>query len=160
MPEKSLADSLGNITFGYMNIAGEKIAAKVSYTIDGKQLEANTNEATDIRALRLRPGQHSLTAICGEDTIRRQFVVFTLQDKKAPIETHDWFYQSSSNFPATIQIGSSDEEHHIYYTILTSGKMLESGIMEGHDCLHSRTFSYKEEYGDGIRITYAWVNKN
>ena len=159
MPEKSLADSLGTITFGYMNIAGEKIAAKVSYTIDGKQLEANTNEATDIRALRLRSGQHSMTAICGEDTIRRQFVVFTLQDKKAPIETHDWFYQSSSNFPATIQVGSSDEEHHIYYTILTSGKMLESGIMEGHDCLHSRTFSYKEEYGDGIRITYAWVNR-
>ena len=103
-----------------MNIAGEKIAAKVSYTIDGKQLEANTNEATDIRALRLRSGQHSMTAICGEYTIRRQFVVFTLQDKKAPIETHDWFYQSSSNFPATIQVGSSDEEHHIYYTILTS----------------------------------------
>ena len=68
MPEKSLADSLGNITFGYMNIAGEKIAAKVSYTIDGKQLEANTNEATDIRALRLRSGQHSMTAICGHKT--------------------------------------------------------------------------------------------
>lgn len=159
LPEKSLADSLGTITFGYMNIAGEKIAGKVSCTIDGKQLEANTNEATDIRHLKLRSGLHSMTAICGEDTIRRQFVVFTLQDKKAPVETHDWFYQSAYSFPATIQVGSSDEEHHIYYTVLTNGKVLESGIMDGHDCLHNRTFSYKEEYGDGIRITYAWVNR-
>lgn len=159
LPEKNLADSLNSITFGYMNIAGEKISAKVSYSIDGKPYEANTNEATALRQLKLHSGLHTLTAICGEDTINRKFVVFTLQDKKSPIETHDWFYQSADCFPATIQVGSSDDEHHIFYTILTSGKVLETGILEGHNSLHNRTFNYKEEYGDGIRITYAWVNR-
>lgn len=159
LPEKNLADSLTNMTFGYKNITGENIAASVTYTIDGKNYDAEANRKIDLTALKLHSGLHSLKAVCGTDTIERKFIVFSLADKKAPVETHDWFYQSSETFPATIQVGNTDAEHHIYYNVFTNGKYMVSGIMEGHNTLHNQTFDYKEEYGDGITVTYAWVNR-
>lgn len=158
LPDKSLADSLLSMTFSYMNIAKEKIEGNVKYTIDGKEYSAQANTTIDMKALKLGSGLHKLNAICGNDTIKRDFVVFTLNDKKAPVETHDWFYQSSETFPCTIQAGNSDDEHYIYYNMQTHGKVLAKGVVEGHDCLHTRTLEYKPEYGDGITITMAWVN--
>lgn len=157
LPSKNLADSLETMSFGYSNIAGEKINGTVVYNIDGKEYTTPANTTVNMANLKLKSGSHILHAVCGNDTIERNFIVFTLTDKKPPIDTHDWFYQSSGTFPATIQIGNTDKEHHIYYNVFTKGKTLEKGIMEGHNCLHNRTFNYKEEYGNGITVTYAWV---
>lgn len=158
LPNKSLADSLQSMTFTYQNIAREKIEGTVNYTIDGKKYSAAANTAIDMKTLKLSSGLHKLHAICGNDTINRDFVVFTLRDKKSPIETHDWFYQSSETFPCTIQVGNSDDEHYIYYNVLTHGKVLAKGVVEGHNCLHTKTLEYKPEYGDGVTISMAWVN--
>ena len=158
LPEKNLVDSLPSLTFNYLNISGEKIAGNVAYTIDGKPYHAQANTAIDLKPLKLHSGLHQLKAICGTDTIARSFVVFSLKDKKAPVETHDWYYQSSTTFPATIQIGNTDDEHHIYYNVFSNGEFMQSGILEGHNSLHNHTFNYKSEYGDGITVTYAWVH--
>ena len=158
LPEKNLVDSLPSLTFNYLNISGEKIAGNVAYTIDGKPYQAQANTAIDLMPLKLHSGLHQLKAICGTDTIARSFVVFSLKDKKAPVETHDWYYQSSTTFPATIQIGNNEDEHHIYYNVFSNGEFMQSGILEGHNSLHNHTFNYKPEYGDGITVTYAWVH--
>ena len=128
LPEKNLVDSLPSLTFNYLNISGEKIAGNVAYTIDGKPYHAQANTAIDLKPLKLHSGLHQLKAICGTDTIARSFVVFSLKDKKAPVETHDWYYQSSTTFPATIQIGNTDDEHHIYYNVFSNGEFMQSGI--------------------------------
>lgn len=158
LPEKNLVDSLPAFTFSYLNIAGEKIAGNVAYTIDGKSYQIEANNEVDLKPMKLHSGLHQLKAICGTDTIERHFIVFSLKDKKAPIETHDWYYQSSTTFPVTIQIGNTDDEHHIYYNVFSNGGYMQSGILEGHNNLHNHTFTYKSEYGDGITITYAWVH--
>lgn len=156
--DKNLVDSLKPITFSYMNIAGEKVDASVAYSIDNVNYTANTNVPLAFPK-GLKSGLHTLKAICGTDTIDRTFILFSLKDKKAPVATHDWFYQSAETFPATIQVGNTDDEHYIYYNVVAADKVVESGMMEGHGELHNRTFNYKEEYGDGITVTYAWINR-
>lgn len=166
MPQRELKDSLRTLTFGYRNNAGKEIPGTVAYTIDNKKYTAKANEELDIRkqmAL-LKSGQHHLQALCGNDTIEQDFVVFSLQDNKAVVETHDWFYQTAEEFPRDgspvhIQLGSSDPVQHVVYTIMSGKKLFESGVIDLRGELHNRSFTYKPEYGTGLVLNYAWVKE-
>ena len=41
-----------------------------------------------------------LQAICEKDTLEQEFVVFSMDDKRPVVETHDWFYISGNEFPS------------------------------------------------------------
>ena len=59
--------------------------------------------------------------------------------------------------PVTLQVGSSDPDLHIVYGIYAGDKVLESGAVKLNASLLNRKFTYKEEYGNGLLLTYAWV---
>lgn len=162
IPEKSLRDSLTTITFAYRNNAGEPIDGTVTYTIDNNSYTCKANTPAKIDAAALASARHNLVAVCGTDTLTTSFVTFTLQDSKAPVETHDWFYQSAEQFPADgspvyIQLGSTDSIQHVVYTIISGDKILEEGRADLHNELRTRAISYKEEWGDGVTLSVAWV---
>lgn len=162
MPEKSLRDSLTTITFAYRNNAGEPIDGTVTYTIDNNSYTCKANTPAKLDAAALASARHNLVAVCGTDTLTTSFVTFTLQDTKAPVETHDWFYQSAEQFPADgspvyIQLGSTDSIQHVVYTIISGDKILEEGRADLHNELRTRAISYKEEWGDGVTLSVAWV---
>ena len=80
-------DSLRHFTFIYKNSAGNDIAAKVRYRIDnGSELTAEANTQIDGTTLiqSLHSGEHTLEAICGKDTLKHKFVVFTMHAEKTP----------------------------------------------------------------------------
>lgn len=162
IPEKSLRDSLTTITFAYRNNAGEPIDGTVTYTIDNNSYTCKANTPAKLDAAALASARHNLVAVCGTDTLTTSFVTFTLQDSKAPVETHDWFYQSAEQFPADgspvyIQLGSTDSIQHVVYTIISGDKIIEEGRADLHNELRTRAISYKEEWGDGVTLSVAWV---
>ena len=165
MSEKIERSKLKVIKFNYLNSAGVEIPGTVTYQIDGgESMTAQANEVVSMTALRLPSGKHTLKAVCGSDTLQKDFVVFSIDDKQPVETTHDWFYQSESSFPRDgspvyIQIGSSDADQHILYTVIAGDKLLESGVIEQSNSLCTRAFTYQEAYGSGICLTYAWVKE-
>lgn len=171
MPDKALRDSLKEITFSYLNAAGKPIDGQVRYAIapyqKNNQTFNNYRTAAANEPVKLKPmksGHYQLHAICGTDTLDQEFVVFSMDDKRPVTETHDWFYQSSSQFPRDgkpvyIQIGSSDEDQHIVYSIYSGNKIIETGAIDQSNAITTRKFAYKEEYGYGLTLTFAWVKR-
>ena len=163
VPEKVLAEKGGKMTFHLFNAAGMDIDAQLRYRIDkGKWQKANTNKKIDLP--RLKSGRYAIEAICGEDTIKRDFMVFSLDDKRPVTETNDWFFVSDSRFPndgtpVTVQVGSSAKDVHVAYSIIYDQTVLESGTFDLSNQLWNRKFTYKEEYGNGLLLVFAWVKE-
>lgn len=171
IPEKNLRDSLKTIKFNYLNAAGSPVDGTVKYVIVPQQKDKNnygysdykTAKANDNVAIKgLSSGAYRLHAICGTDTIDENFVVFSFDDKRPVIETHDWFYLSGIQFPRDggpiyMQVGSSDENQYVVYSIFSDNKVIETGSFNQSNSIQTRKFVYKEEYGDEIFLNYAWV---
>ena len=166
LPEKSVKDSLTAITFSYLNASGQPLTGQVTYRMGGKSYSAEANKPVDVRqaVAGLPSGRHTLLAVCGQDTLEQSFVVFAVTDKKAVVKTHDWFYLSAEEFPADgspvyLQLGSSDSTLHVVYAIFAKDRVLEDGVIDLQGELLNRSFTYKPEYGDGLRLSYAWVKE-
>ncbi|MBQ7420883.1 MAG: alpha-2-macroglobulin [Prevotella sp.] len=163
LPEKVLSDSLKQLTFSYRNAAGKEIDGRVSFSIDGTSFGTHPVNAP-IALNGLKSGSHRLEAVCGSDTIKQDFVVFSMSDKRPAAPTSDWFYVSASEFPRDgkpvyVQVGSSDADQHIVYSIFSGKRIVESGVIDQSNALTTRTFIYKEEYGTGLTMTFAWVKE-
>ena len=159
--EKVLVEDNPTATFHLRNAAGKDIDAEVRYRIDnGEWISVKTNQ--QIALAKLASGKHSVEAMYEDETIDRTFVVFSLDDQKPATETDDWFYQSAGQFandgtPVTIQVGSSDKDVHIVYSIFSGKKLIEQGSFDKSNELINCKLTYNEEYENGLLLTYAWV---
>ncbi len=163
IPEQIRKDQLPPVTFNRRNAAGKEIAGAVRYCLDGgKWKECAANAAGFQLPSSIKSGSHRLEAVCDQDTLDVQFVVFGLDDKKPATQTNDWFYVSHQQFPndgtpVTLQVGSSAPDLYIFYAIYAGKKVIEKGEVKKNGELINRQFTYKEEYGNGLLLTYAWV---
>ena len=145
------------ITFTRRNNSGTEIDGKVSIEIDGKEQGKAVCGKAYVIPMQIPTKSHFIRAICGTDTIEKKFVLFSLEDKAPATETKDWWYTTGDNFPATIQFGTCEKDVHAVYTIFSGSKVIESGYLTLDSSLVTRKFEYKEEYGDGVCYTIAWV---
>ena len=164
LEEKMLLEENPTMTFHLRNAAGKDIDASVKYRIDDNRRwwDWPTQRKIELSGMHLKSGKHTVEAICEGDTLKRDFVVFSIDDKRPATETKDWFWQSDGQFPndgtpVTVQVGSSDKDVHIVYSIFGNDKIIETGAVDKSDELINRKFIYKEEYGDGITLNFAWV---
>ena len=162
--EQMLLEDNPTMTFHLRNAAGKDIDASVKFRIDGVKTWQDwpTQKKKELSGMHLKSGKHTVEAICQGDTLKRDFVVFSLDDKRPATETDDWYYLSNNQFandgkPVTIQVGSSDKDVHIVYSIFTADRLIETGAVDKTNELINRKFTYKEEYGDGIALNFAWV---
>lgn len=158
-----LTDSVRSVTFNLRNAAGHDVSADVRFRLDGKGewLSAKTTEAYTFPA-KISSGKHSLMAICENDTLRQDFVAFSLDDTELPTVTDDWFYVSSQSFPSdgspvTVQIGSSADSVHVVYAAYAGKKLLASGAKDESNSMKNFKIKYQEAFGDGLLLTMAWV---
>ena len=164
IPEQVRKDQLPPLTFYRRNAAGKEIAGTVKYRIDGgKWNECAAN--VQCPKFKVQSGEHRLEAICEQDTLDVKFVVFGLDDKKPATQTNDWFYVSHTQFPndgtpITLQVGSSAPDLYIFYAIYADNKVIEQGEVKKNGELINRQFKYKEEYGNGLLLSYAWKIQN
>lgn len=167
LPEKALRDSLTTFSFGRRNMAGQDITGAITYRIDGSQqtftAEANKEMNVEDSPLKsLKSGTHTIIAVCEGDTLTHVFTIFSLDDEMPCVKTHDWFYQQSEQFnadgkPVSIQIGSSDADVHVLYTVISGNKVIENGTFDLSNQIVKKAYIYKEEYGNGLLLNFAWV---
>ena len=163
LEEEMLLEEKPTMTFHLRNAAGQDIDAQVKYRLNnGKWQDVKTQTRIDLTAMKLKSGLHQVEAICGEDTLKREFTIFSLDDKVPVKETDDWYYISDVRFPndgtpVTLQVGSSAKDMYIAYSIFSGREVVEQGFVNKSNALINRKFNYKEEWGDGILCTFAWV---
>ena len=163
LPQQVRSDQMPTVTFSRRNAAGKEIEGMVKYRIDGgKWQQCAANYQLSIINYQLKSGSHRLEAACEGDSIDMTFEVFGLNDTKPATKTHDWFYVSDSQFPSdgtpvTVQVGSSDPDLYMVYGIFAGNKVIEQGVIKKNAELLNRKFVYKEEYGNGLLLTFAWV---
>ncbi|MBO4849768.1 MAG: alpha-2-macroglobulin [Prevotella sp.] len=157
------SDEMKPVVFTLRNAAGKTVDGMVEYTIDGEKpqkAEANKN----VNLPKLKSGKHVVEAICLGDTVKKEFVIFSIDDKRPCYQTHDWFYASDWEFdsdgkPVVVQVGTSDNDTHVLYTVFTEDKVLEQGAFKLSNANQTRKWTYKKEYGSGVLITFAWVKE-
>ena len=160
IPEKVLTEAGVKVSFHQQNAAGVDLDADVRYRIDnGRWQNVKTNTLFELPLL--KSGQHTLEAICEQDTIVEHFIVFSLDDRRPATETDDWFFASESQFPnngrpVTVQVGSSANDVHILYSILSGTRVVESGYVDRSNELLNRKFAYQDDYANGLLLTFAW----
>lgn len=156
-----LIDKQPKYMFTYNNASGFEIDGSVNFRIDEQPWQqAPTN--SELSLPRLPSGAHTLEAICGSDTLKREFTVFSLDDQRPCTTTDDWFYVEDTRFrdaqsPLTVQVGSSRSDVYIYYSVCAGNSVIESGHVVRSNELVNRKLTYQEEYGDAVLLTFAWV---
>ena len=160
--DKVLNERDETMTFSLKNAAGTDLDAPVSYRFDNSGEWKKTTTGESITLPKMKSGMHKVYAKCDGETLEREFIVFSLDDQRPAEETDDWWYVSHSQFPAdgspvTIQVGASDPDLHILCTFFAGNTLIESGIAKGSNELLNRKLTYKEEYGNGLLATFAWV---
>lgn len=159
--ERMRKDEMKPVQFSLRNASGNEVDGIVTYTIDDKHhLTAEANKEVALPSL--TSGKHVLEAVCMGDTVKKEFVVFSLDDKKPCVETHDWFYASDTQFkndgePVFVQVGSSDRGTRVYYSVFSEDKVLEQGSFTLDNANQTRKWVYQEKFGSGLLITFAWV---
>lgn len=173
LPTQSLANELQEVKFNYLNAAGQPIDGMVKYAIlpyKDYLAKAEYKNYTSVAANqtvklgKFSSGKYHFHAICETDTLDTDVVLFSLTDKQPVVETHAWFYPSDRIFPRDgkpvyIQVGSSDKDVHVFYTVYAEDRIIETGAFEHSNAIRTFKYSYKPEYGDGLHLTFAWVKE-
>ncbi len=165
--DKQCREDSKPFTIAYLNNAGLEIPSQATIYIDGSNsTTVATNTLVTLPIETLSSGTHTLKVTCQGDTISNSFVVFSLDDTQVPITTDAWYYSTtggqsrytlSSNHPEYLQFGTSRENQVIYYAIASDTTLIESGQLTLNNELFKRSFTYKEEWGNGLAIRYSWV---
>ncbi len=161
LAEKVLIDDKPTATFHLLNAAGKDLDAEVKYRVDGGDWQ-KAKTTVNCQLSTVNSGEHTLEAVCEGDSIKREFVVFSLDDERPATKTDDWFWQSATQFsndgkPVTVQVGSSDPDVHIVYSIFAGDQVIKRGTVERSDQLLNLKLTYEEKYGNGLLLTFAWV---
>lgn len=166
MPKEIERDSLKTIRFVLKNAAGKDIEGNVEYSIDGSaayKAKVNADVAVDnIGDILDKSGRHTLKAVCGNDTIEKTFVVFSIKDTVPCVKTDEWFYTTAHTFPRDggpvyVQIGSSDEDVHVLYTAITGNRVIDSRVIKLNNSVETAMFEDCNDFEGGLLLSFAWV---
>ena len=182
LPDNWVKEKKLEIKLTAMNLSGEPVDAPVTYQVvemekqkDGQEKEGRkvligtveANKSFIPEAIYALPSGNYRLKLSAKDTQGREctasknFLLFSLNDKRPPFVITDWFYQDGLEFdaasPATIYIGSSEKNVYLLYDVFAGNKRLESKRIQLSDSVISFRFPYKKEYGDGILVSMAFV---
>lgn len=98
----------------------------------------------------------------GRDAVSRSyFVLYSLDDKKPPIETNEWIIEKQTTFSsskdAEIILGVSAQNVTVLYDLLTGNKLLQRQHLTLSNENKKFTIPYKGEYGDQITAVFTYV---
>ena len=182
LPDNLVKEKKLEIKLTAMNVSGEPVDTPVTYQVvemeeqkDGQEKEGRkvltgtveANKSFVPEAIYALPSGNYRLKLSAKDTQGREctasknFLLFSLNDKRPLFVITDWFYQDGLEFdaasPATVYIGSSEKNVYLLYDVFAGNKRLESKRIELSDSVVSFRFPYKKEYGDGILVSMAFV---
>lgn len=176
--DKLVKEKKTEIELSAANLSGQPVDTQITYQVieieeqengqikEGKSVLTGTapsNKKFVPESIYALPSGNYRLKLSAKDAQGREcvasgdFILFSLNDKRPPVVTADWFYQDENEFPATIYIGSSEKNVYLLYDVFAGNKRLESKRIQLSDSVVSFRFSYEEKYGDGVLVSLAFV---
>ena len=177
---KVMREKNEKIQFLARNLNGETVAASVIYHVyalnkDDKKgrLVAQGEQAAQTafvpESLLACPSGKYRIEISAKDSQGREckaeqdFVLFSKEDVRPPYETVEWFYQDGTEFseqePVTLYIGSSEQDVYVFHSIYCGDKRIHTEQLTLNNEVRKFVYPYKEAYGDGITVSFAFMRK-
>lgn len=179
LPDKLAKERIGDIKFEVLNYDGIPVETNVRYEIYKLDGERNTVGkpvfSSEVQSRKpfvpyalssLPSGSYRLKVSTADSKERetshtQDFVLFSLSDSVPPFDTAWWFYQDGESFAndgkVDFYVGSSEEDAYLMLDVFTSEKRIESKRITFSNSIRKFSYSYKEEYGDGITVCLSLV---
>ena len=169
------------IQFQTLNLNRQPVEVEVEYQVytldedlkqgklcyEGKAMSQQAWVPAEVWAL--PSGRYRMVAIVTDELNRKvqdeqDFVLFSLNDTRLPVPMTDWFYQDGETLtaerPATVYIGSAEDSVHLFVDIYRADRRIESRRLILNREIKKFTFPYREEYGDGVSVSFAFLRKD
>ena len=160
------------LIFRVSNLMNVPINAEVEYEVcsqgkivlQGKEVSNKSFTPEDIYAL--PSGSYQLKAMVKDERGKEseqmvKFTLLSLNDKRLPIGTALWCYQPTEEFgadgTATVYVGSSEKDIYLFYDVMYGDNKMERKHIVFSDSLLTFHYTYREEYGDGLRCSFAYL---
>lgn len=99
-----------------------------------------------------------------EATFETETVLFSVNDKRPAKKIGIWYYGIHTDFdasqPGEFIFGTSDKDAYILMDVFAGKKRIESRSILLSDSVMRFSYPYKEEYGDGLNITFCYVKND
>ena len=167
-----IKEQIKEVTFRVSNLVDVPMKVEVDYQLLSKdkpvlQGKAVSNEALILKGMDALPsGCYQLKAKVKdrqgkeiEQTV--SFSLFSLNDKRLPEDMGIWCYQPNEEFgadgTATIYFGSGEKDVYLFYDVMYGENRMERKHIVFSDSLMTFRYTYREEYGDGLRCSFAYL---
>lgn len=96
-----------------------------------------------------------------EVTAEVNTILFSVEDKRPPIETPVWFYEGNTQFdaahPAVFYFGTSEKDTYVMMNVFSGNRLLESKVLNLSDTIMRFEYPYKKSYGEGVLVNFCMV---
>ncbi len=151
------------LTCDLFRLKGDKVREKIW---QGKAWQVKTPvKSFGFEELPVGRYELSLHAATAEDTAEAvcPFVLFDKSDVRPVEGMKDWFHvlcdTISSTTPAHLQVGSTEKDVTLYYTLFCKDKVLEDTLYEFSDSVLNFTYPYRADEGDGLSAHFTFVKE-
>ena len=178
--DKTCKDKPFDTMFNVQNLNGQPVEVKGNYYLypakdqDFKQLEEKpvltgtftSNEEITLDWKNLPSGPYVLKASVKDNqgkevTTDTNTILFSIEDKRPPVETTVWFYGENMEFdathPAVFCFGTSKKDAYVMMNVFSGDKLLESKTLNLSDTIVRFEYPYQESYGDGVFVNFCMV---
>ncbi|KAA6331839.1 hypothetical protein EZS27_019593, partial [termite gut metagenome] len=180
--EKICKEQSGNATFRATNLNLKPVNTEVEYKLflqkgekEGRREEVvhsgtfTANTEMPLSAWQHLPsGTYKLTLSAQDEQGRKadyeqEILLFSINDTRPSVKTEVWYYPVHTEFnasqSASFIFGTSGKDAYILTDVFCGNKRLESKILQLSDTLVRFDYPYKEEYGRGLDISFAFVKE-
>lgn len=96
-----------------------------------------------------------------EVTAEKIIVLFSVSDKRPPVYSPVWVYRQNTQFdathPAVFYFGTSEKDAYVMADVFSGLKRLKHKVLNLNDSIVRFEYPYKEKYGDGLTVSFAFV---
>lgn len=97
-------------------------------------------------------------------SFEKDIVLFSIDDKRPAVPSDVWYYPIQTQFnslqPAEFLFGTSKKDTYVLLDVFYKDQRLESRMIHMSDTIIRFEYPYKEEYGDGLSVSFRYVKDN
>ena len=148
----------------YRVFALDKAGKKAGLQLEGKAEAQRSFVPSELLALPSGRYRIEISATDAQGrvcTAEQDFTLFSRLDTRLPYPAVDWFYQDGTEFnesaPATLYVGTSEKNVYLLVDVYSGSKRIDSQRLTLNDEIKKFSYPYREVYGDGITVNFAFM---
>lgn len=180
LPENICKERIPEIKCSAINLDGNKVALQGKYalwqlpdSVNVLQGEFGSGRKIGVSSWnKLASGRYNLVLTSKDNqgrtvTMEKQFILYSIDDKKLPVETPNWFVQVDKTFapgkPAVLLFGSSEKDVYAFLDIYKDSRDFETKIIRLDNSVEKITIPYPEKSDNktaSVEITFVKHGKS